>query len=54
MTEYTPNAAEALELAKKSAKRHHQGYVGTEHILLGLLQECDGVAARVLMDNKVL
>ncbi|MBQ9437278.1 MAG: ATP-dependent Clp protease ATP-binding subunit [Lachnospiraceae bacterium] len=51
--EYTPNAAMALELSKRSASRHHQGYVGTEHILLGLLQEGEGVAAKILSENKV-
>ncbi len=51
--DYTTNALRALELARACARQHHQGYVGTEHILLGLLREGEGVAARVLMDNRV-
>lgn len=51
--EYTDKARSALLLAQKSARALHQGYVGTEHILLGLLKEGTGVAARVLMQNGV-
>jgi len=50
---YTPRVKRALSLAAKEAKALNHTYVGTEHILLGLLQEGDGVAARVLKDLRV-
>ena len=46
---YTDKAKSALSFAEKSAKSLKQGYVGTEHILLGLLKEGTGVAARVFL-----
>lgn len=49
--QFTDKAKTALELAKKAAKSLHQSYVGTEHLLLGLLREGTGVAARVLISN---
>ena len=45
---YTPRVKKVLALAAKEAKNLSHTYVGTEHILLGLLREGDGVAARVL------
>jgi ATP-dependent Clp protease ATP-binding subunit ClpC len=45
---YTPRVKEVLALAGKEAKALNHSYVGTEHILLGLLREGEGVAARVL------
>ena len=45
---YTPRVKKVLALANKEAKALNHTYVGTEHILLGLLREGDGVAARVL------
>ena len=45
---YTPRTKKVLDLAKREAKNLNHTYVGTEHILLGLLREGDGVAARVL------
>ena len=45
---FTPRVKKVLALAAKEAKALHHTYVGTEHILLGLLREGDGVAARVL------
>jgi len=45
---YTPRVKKVLDFAKKEAKALSHTYVGTEHILLGLLREGDGVAARVL------
>ena len=45
---YTPRVKKVLALAAKEAKKLNHTYVGTEHILLGLLCEGDGVAARVL------
>ena len=51
MPRYTKKAETALTLAKQVAGELKQNYVGTEHILLGLLREETGVAARVLQDN---
>jgi ATP-dependent Clp protease ATP-binding subunit ClpC len=45
---YTPRVKKVLSLASKEAKALNHTYVGTEHILLGLLREGDGVAAKVL------
>ena len=45
---YTPRVKKVLALAGKEAQALHHTYVGTEHILLGLLREGEGVAARVL------
>ena len=45
---YTPRVKKVLALALKEAKMLNHAYIGTEHILLGLLHEGDGVAARVL------
>ena len=45
---YTPRSKKTLALASKEARNLNHTYVGTEHILLGLLREGDGVAARVL------
>ncbi|MGA3182512.1 MAG: ATP-dependent Clp protease ATP-binding subunit [Verrucomicrobiota bacterium] len=50
---YTPRVKKVLALAAKEAKNLNHTYVGTEHILLGLLREGDGVAARVLKDLDV-
>src|SRR3974377_1978191 len=43
---YTPRVKKVLALAGKEAQALHHSYVGTEHILLGLLREGEGVAAR--------
>lgn len=53
MERYTPQAKEALSLAVGMAESLNHGYVGTEHLLIGLLQEETGVAARVLEENGV-
>ena len=50
---YTPRVKKVLALAGKEAKALNHSYVGTEHILLGLLREGDGVAARVLKNLDV-
>ena len=50
---YTPRVKKVLALAAKEAKNLNHTYVGTEHILLGLLREGDGVAARVLRNLDV-
>jgi ATP-dependent Clp protease ATP-binding subunit ClpC len=44
----TPPAKKVIELAVDEARRLHHHYVGTEHLLLGLLREGDSVAAGVL------
>lgn len=48
---FTDKAKAALMLAKKTAGRMNAGYIGTEHILVGLLKDKTGVAARVLEEN---
>ncbi len=51
--EYTDKARTALHMAARAARKLQQGYIGSEHILLGLIQENTGVAARVLNENGV-
>ena len=51
--QFTAKAKKALALASKSAGKLHQNYIGTEHILVGLIQENTGVAAQVLQENGV-
>jgi ATP-dependent Clp protease ATP-binding subunit ClpC len=50
---YTPRVKKVLALANKEAKALNHSYVGTEHLLLGLLREGEGVAARVLKSLDV-
>ncbi len=50
---YTASAKRALKLAEKAAKMAGSGYIGTEHLLLGLIREPAGVASQVLMQNDV-
>src|SRR5215469_295458 len=50
---YTPRVKKVLVLAGREAKALNHSYVGTEHILLGLLREGEGVAARVLKSREV-
>ncbi len=50
---YTPRVKKVLSLSNKEAQQLEHSYVGTEHILLGLLREGDGVAARVLASLEV-
>jgi ATP-dependent Clp protease ATP-binding subunit ClpC len=50
---YTPRVKKVLALAGKEAKALSHSYVGTEHILLGLLREGEGVAARVLKSLEI-
>src|SRR5437867_7882906 len=45
---FTERARKVLQLAQEEAQRFNHNYIGTEHILLGLVREGDGVAARVL------
>lgn len=50
---YTVKAKKALDLANRLSKSMHYNYVGTEHILAGLLKEGTGVAAEVLSSSNV-
>jgi len=50
---FTPRAKKVLELGLREAKQLHHNYIGTEHILLGLLREGQGVAAEVLAARGV-
>jgi Clp amino terminal domain, pathogenicity island component len=50
---YTPRVKKVLALAAKESRFLNHTYVGTEHILLGMLREADGVAARVLSNLDV-
>ena len=47
---FTPRAKKVLELALREALSLSHNYIGTEHILLGLVRENEGVAARILLD----
>lgn len=47
---FTPRAKRVLELSVEEARLFGHNYVGTEHLLLGLIREGEGVAARVLME----
>jgi ATP-dependent Clp protease ATP-binding subunit ClpC len=46
---FTPRAKKVLELSLRESVQLAQAYIGTEHILLGLIREGDGVAAQVLV-----
>lgn len=50
---FTTKARTAINLAVQAAERLGHGYVGTEHLLIGLLEEGSGVASRVLEENGV-
>jgi ATP-dependent Clp protease ATP-binding subunit ClpC len=47
---FTPRAKRVLELSVEEAKNLQHNYVGTEHLLLGLIREGEGIAARVLLE----
>jgi ATP-dependent Clp protease ATP-binding subunit ClpC len=47
---HTPRAKKAIEYAVEEARNLNHNYVGTEHLLLGILRERDGMAAEVLMN----
>ncbi len=53
MPRFTEKARTALLLAERAAKELRQNYIGTEHILVGLLRERTGVAARALAENGI-
>lgn len=50
---YTAKAKNVLALAEKAAAASGQGYIGTEHILLGLIREKSGVASTILLQDGV-
>ncbi|HLA80723.1 MAG TPA: ATP-dependent Clp protease ATP-binding subunit [Thermoleophilia bacterium] len=50
---FTPRAKKVLELALREALSLGHNYIGTEHVLLGLVRESEGVAARILNDLEV-
>lgn len=50
---YTKKAEKVLEIAKKASRSMHHGYIGTEHLLIGLLGEGSGAAAKVLSSAGV-
>jgi carboxymethylenebutenolidase len=50
---YTSRAKKVLELGMESARELNHSYVGTEHLLLGLLREKQGIAAQVLVESGV-
>src|SRR5665809_123642 len=50
---FTDRARKVLTLAQDEAQRFNHNYIGTEHILLGLVREGEGVAARVLENMNV-
>jgi ATP-dependent Clp protease ATP-binding subunit ClpC len=45
---FTERARKVLQLAQEEAQRFNHNYIGTEHLLLGLVREGEGVAAKVL------
>ena len=53
MIPFTPRAKRVLELSLRESKAIGHNYVGTEHILLGLARENEGVASRVLLDHGI-
>ena len=50
---FSERARRVLSLAQEEAQRFNHNYIGTEHILLGLVRETEGVAARVLSNLNV-
>ena len=50
---FTDRARKVMQLANQEAQRFNHEYIGTEHILLGLVRESDGVAAKVLTNLGV-
>ncbi|MFP3853969.1 MAG: Clp protease N-terminal domain-containing protein, partial [Anaerolineales bacterium] len=50
MRRFTQRARRVLSLAHEEAERMHHNYIGTEHLLLGLIREEGGVAGRVLRE----
>ncbi|MBL4889548.1 MAG: ATP-dependent Clp protease ATP-binding subunit [Candidatus Lindowbacteria bacterium] len=50
---FTPRARAVLEISEQEARAANTNYIGSEHILLGLIGEGEGVAAQVLMSNDI-
>ena len=50
---YTRQAQEAIKLAEETARKYKHNYVGTEHLLMGLLKQEDGTASAVLADFHI-
>jgi Clp amino terminal domain, pathogenicity island component/UvrB/uvrC motif len=50
---FTPRAKDVLVKAQEESRRLHHSYIGTEHLLLGLLRQDDGVGLRILRDSDV-
>lgn len=53
MGRFTQRAQEAISLSRQSAKELGHGYVGTEHLLLGLIKEGQGVASKILVSQGI-
>ena len=53
MDNFTPRAQQVLQLARREADRFNHGYVGTEHVLLGLIALGHGVAVNALQSLGV-
>ena len=51
---FSERARRVLSLAQEEAQRFNHNYIGTEHILLGLVRETEGVAARVVDVDKAV
>src|SRR5580692_1138288 len=51
---FTPRAKKTLEFALREALQLNHNYIGTEHILLGLIREGDGVAAKIMREHAEL
>jgi len=51
---FTPRAKKVLELALREALQLHHNYIGTEHLLLGLIREDEGVAVQIMRDHADL
>src|SRR5215471_10270937 len=50
---FTEQARKVLQLAQEEAQRFNHNYIGTEHLLLGLIREQDGIAAKVLTSQGI-
>ena len=50
---YTVKAKKAIDIAVRLSKTLHHSYIGTEHLMAGLLKEGTGTAAKVLNENSV-
>ncbi|MGH2588343.1 MAG: Clp protease N-terminal domain-containing protein, partial [Dehalococcoidia bacterium] len=52
-SKFTPPAVATLTLAQEEARRHNQNYIGTEHLLLGMLREGTGLGTTILTNLGV-